>query len=50
MNKSEKYTCDTSPSTYTKNSYITPVDALQLSQQWKVRLKLFRLTKVRKYN
>uniref|UniRef100_A0A8R1TM96 BTB domain-containing protein n=2 Tax=Onchocerca TaxID=6281 RepID=A0A8R1TM96_ONCVO len=36
MNKSEKYACDMSPSTYTKNSYITPVDALHLSQQWKI--------------
>ncbi|VDK79598.1 unnamed protein product [Litomosoides sigmodontis] len=36
MNRPEKYTCDTTPSTYTKNSYITPVDALHLSQQWKI--------------
>ncbi|KAK6105167.1 BTB/POZ domain family protein [Brugia pahangi] len=36
MNRSEKYTCDTSPGTYAKSSYITPVDALHLSQQWKI--------------
>ncbi|VDN03121.1 unnamed protein product [Thelazia callipaeda] len=36
MNRIEKFACDTLPSTYTKNSYVTPVDALHLSQQWKI--------------